>query len=113
VVIQACHPNAWEAEARESGWRPAWATQRNCVSKNKQQTKKVKIKIKTTKTLLQEQSLDFSFSIFYSFIHMCISCLGHFSPLPTAPPSPTTPSHFQAELVLPLSLILLKSKHKQ
>jgi hypothetical protein len=25
------------------------------------------------------------FIILYSFIHMCIHCLGHFSPLPPAP----------------------------
>jgi hypothetical protein len=44
---------------------------------------------------------------FYSLIHMCTHCLGHFS----HPLSPTPP-HFQAESVLPLSLILLKRKHK-
>jgi hypothetical protein len=32
---------------------------------------------------------------FYSFIHMCIHCLGHFSLLPLAPPSiPTPPALF-------------------
>jgi hypothetical protein len=51
----------------------------------------------------------FSFFIFYSFIHMCIHCLGHISPLP---PTSTSP-HFQAEPGLPLSLILLKRRHKQ
>jgi hypothetical protein len=40
----------------------------------------------------------------YSSIHMCIHCLGHFS-LPFPP-------HFQAEPILPLSLILLKTRHK-
>jgi hypothetical protein len=50
---------------------------------------------------------------YYSFIHMCIHCLGHFYPLPTSPTlSPLTLPHFQAEPVLPLSLILLKKKHK-
>jgi hypothetical protein len=43
------------------------------------------------------------------FIHMCIQCLGHFSP----PPSliPATP-RYQAETSLPLSLILLKREYK-
>jgi hypothetical protein len=39
----------------------------------------------------------------YSFIHMCIHCLGHFCP---------HPPHFQAEPVLPSSPILLKRRHK-
>jgi hypothetical protein len=42
----------------------------------------------------------------YSFIHMCIHCLGHFSTLPLSP------TQFQAGPVLPLSLILLKNRHK-
>jgi hypothetical protein len=46
----------------------------------------------------------------YSFIHMCIHCLGHFSPLASLPHP--LPPHFQAEPVLPLSLILLKKRHK-
>jgi hypothetical protein len=57
---------------------------------------------------------------FFSFIHMCIQCLGHFSSLPSAPSLslPTLslsplPPHFQAETVLPLSLILLKREYKQ
>jgi hypothetical protein len=46
---------------------------------------------------------------FYSFIHMCIHYLGHFSFLrPTSTFSP--PLHFQTEPVLPLSLILLKRR---
>jgi hypothetical protein len=45
---------------------------------------------------------------YYLFIHMCIHCLGHFSPLPFFP----LPPHFQEETVLPLSLILLKRRHK-
>jgi hypothetical protein len=49
----------------------------------------------------------------YSFIHMCIHCLGHFSPLPLPPPSPPHPLHFQAEPVLPSSPILLKRRHKK
>jgi hypothetical protein len=36
---------------------------------------------------------------------MCIHCLGHFSPLPSPPFSPP---HFQAEPLLPSSLILLR-----
>jgi hypothetical protein len=50
-------------------------------------------------------------NFFYSFIHMCIHCLGHFSPCP-APPFFPPPPHFHAEHVLPLSLILLKRRHK-
>jgi hypothetical protein len=38
-----------------------------------------------------------SFSFFYSFIHICIYCLGHFSPLPSA----SSPHH------LPLYCFLL------
>jgi hypothetical protein len=44
---------------------------------------------------------------FFSFIHMCIQCLGHFFPLPPSP------SRYQAETILPLSLILLKREYKQ
>jgi hypothetical protein len=46
---------------------------------------------------------------YYSFIHMCIHCLVHFSPV--APPLPSLPS-LAAEPVLPLSLILLKRRHE-
>jgi hypothetical protein len=52
----------------------------------------------------------------YSFMHMCIHCLGHFSSsAPTPCPLHLAPTSlpFQAESVLPLSLILLKRKHKQ
>jgi hypothetical protein len=38
--------------------------------------------------------------------------LGHFSSYPPLPPSFPTPPLFQAEPVLPLSLILLKRRHK-
>jgi hypothetical protein len=55
-------------------------------------------------TIRSYKGLKREFS-FYSFIHMSIHCLGHFCPLP--PPS------LQAEPVLPLSLILLKRRHKQ
>jgi hypothetical protein len=37
-------------------------------------------------TLMEVLKLEVS--IFFSFIHMCIQCLGHFSPLPLPPPSP-------------------------
>jgi hypothetical protein len=47
----------------------------------------------------------------YSFIHMCICCLGHFSPLPAPLPSLPLPPQSQAGPVLPLSLILLKKRH--
>jgi hypothetical protein len=50
--------------------------------------------------------------IVYTFIHMCICCLGHLSP-PFCPSLLPYPSCFQAELVLPSSLILLKRKHKR
>jgi hypothetical protein len=46
---------------------------------------------------------------FNSFIHMCINCLGHFSPL--TPAFPLSP-YLQAETVLPSSLILLMRRHK-
>jgi hypothetical protein len=48
---------------------------------------------------------------FLWFIHMCIQCLGHFSPLPQ--PHAFPHPRFQAETVLPLSLILLKREYKQ
>jgi hypothetical protein len=44
------------------------------------------------------------------FIHICEHYLGHFS-LPPPPPS-YPPPPFQAEPILPLSLIVLKRKHK-
>jgi hypothetical protein len=54
-------------------------------------------------------------------IHMCIQCLGHFSPLPPPPPLPPTPPppsllpppQNPTESILPLSLILLKREYKQ
>jgi hypothetical protein len=53
---------------------------------------------------------------YYSFIHMCIHCLGHFPSTPHPPSSSLTlcplPSCFQVEPVLHLSLILLKRRHK-
>jgi hypothetical protein len=48
----------------------------------------------------------------YSYIHMCIHCLGHFSPMSPITSYPPLP-HFQAEPVLPFSPILLKRRHKQ
>jgi hypothetical protein len=64
----------------------------------------------------KEQNTSFFFphifSYFYSFIHMCINCLGHCSLLPPPPPPTAWPASFQAEPVLPLSLILLKGRHK-
>jgi hypothetical protein len=57
--------------------------------------------------------------VFISFIHMCIQCLGLFSSLPPEPTlSPATslsplPPHYQAETILPLSLILLKREYMQ
>jgi hypothetical protein len=48
--------------------------------------------------------VKFNIFLFCSFIHMCTRCLGHFSIL--------SHPHFQAGPVLPLSLILLKKRHK-
>jgi hypothetical protein len=48
----------------------------------------------------------------YSFIHMCIHCLGHFSPLFPFPTLSPPSIQFQAGPVLPLSLILLKKRYK-
>jgi hypothetical protein len=53
--------------------------------------------------------LFYLFTFYYSFIHMCIHCLGHFSP---TPPSPPFPPQFQAGPVLLLSLVLLKKRDK-
>jgi hypothetical protein len=55
---------------------------------------------------------------FFIIIHICIQCLGHFSPLshllfPQPSPSPRLPLRYQAETILPLSLILLKREYKQ
>jgi hypothetical protein len=52
------------------------------------------------------------FNFFSTFIHMCIHCLGHFSTLPPSSPFSPFPPQFQADPVLPLSLILLKKRHK-
>jgi hypothetical protein len=53
------------------------------------------------------------FYYYYSFIHMYVHFLGHFSTLPQLPPSPIHPPHFHAEPVLLLSLILFKKRHKR
>jgi hypothetical protein len=64
-------------------------------------------------------SLNFFYSwmcfSLYSYIHMYIHCLGHFSPPPSLllPHPPTLTSRFQAEPVLPFSPILLKRRQKQ
>jgi hypothetical protein len=86
------------------------------------------IQIKTTLKLAKMLCLSyyllcflfFFFLLFFSFIHMCIQCLGHFSPLPPPPTLPTYPllcpllhSCYQAETILPLSLILLKREYNQ
>jgi hypothetical protein len=52
------------------------------------------------------------FYYYYLFIHMCVHCLGHFSPLPHSPPSLSLSPHFQPETFLPLSLILLNRRLK-
>jgi hypothetical protein len=51
-----------------------------------------------------------NFLFIYSYVHIF---LGHFSPLSSTPSVSPNPPHFQAEPVLPLSLILLNSRHKQ
>jgi hypothetical protein len=43
---------------------------------------------------------------------MCVHCLDYFFPYPSIVPSPISTPHFKAEPVLPLSLILLKKRHK-
>jgi hypothetical protein len=57
--------------------------------------------------------LSVSFFIVYSFIHMCIHCLGHLSP-PARHllPPPANLLCFQAEPVLPSSPIFLKRRNK-
>jgi hypothetical protein len=61
----------------------------------------------------QRNSQLHSFFLFTcSFIHMCIHCLGHFSTLLRSAALPPSPLQLQAGLVLPLSLILLKRRHK-
>jgi hypothetical protein len=54
----------------------------------------------------------FLFYYYFSFTHMYIHCLCHFSPMPHLPPSPLFPRQFQAGPVLPLSLVLLKKRDK-
>jgi hypothetical protein len=62
---------------------------------------------------LQHHSVSTHSFIFFSFIHMCIQCLGHFSPLSPAPSLSSPPPCYQAETILPLSLILLMREYKQ
>jgi hypothetical protein len=45
---------------------------------------------------------------FFSFIHIYIQCLGHFSPLPSTSsliPLPPSIPHYQAETILPLKML--------
>jgi hypothetical protein len=57
--------------------------------------------------------VSFIYLFFFLFIYSHVHTLGHFSPLPPAPTlSPLPHPRFQAESVLPLSLILLKRRHK-
>jgi hypothetical protein len=60
----------------------------------------------------KHEILIFLFSFFFPFIHMCIHCLGHFSTMPPSSPLSPSPALFQAGPLLPLSLILLKKRHK-
>jgi hypothetical protein len=55
-------------------------------------------------SVLQANKLAFLFiCLFYSFIHMCVHCLGHFSPLPPAPtlssPTPSLPGRTCSALI--------------
>jgi hypothetical protein len=70
-----------------------------------------KVSILPLKSLPQTPSLIIIF--YYSFIHMCVHCLGHFSLLPRPPPSPSLPPTFQAEPVLRFFPVPLKSRNKQ
>jgi hypothetical protein len=75
-------------------------------------------------SFLAQPALNYTATFFFNFyffsIHMCIQCLGHFSPLPPPPPlppippppSPLPPSRYPAETILPLFLILLKREYK-
>jgi hypothetical protein len=57
--------------------------------------------------------LHFHNHSFFYYIHMCIQCLGHFSPLPPDPSlTPLTP-RYQAETILLLPLVLLKREYRQ
>jgi hypothetical protein len=53
-----------------------------------------------------------SFFLNYYFIHMFIHCWVISPPCPLPHSLPTSPPQFQAGPVLPLSLILLKKRHK-
>jgi hypothetical protein len=73
---------------------------------NEKTTKKYKKKIVSLQrhAYFLKPLLDIlNYSFFYSFIHMCIHCLGHFTLLPPTPtlpslppslPLPPTPPHF-------------------
>jgi hypothetical protein len=50
-------------------------------------------------------------TIFFSFFFFRLFICAYIGPF--LPPSPTPPSHFQAESVLSLSLILLRKEYKQ
>jgi hypothetical protein len=56
--------------------------------------------------MIEITMLSIKMKIFF-IIHMCIQCLGHFSPLPYALPCPLPLPQYLAETILPLSLILL------
>jgi hypothetical protein len=57
--------------------------------------------------IMDSELLFFYFWFIYSFIHMCIHCLGHLSPTPNPVVFPPTSPCFQAELVLPSSSPIL------
>jgi hypothetical protein len=65
--------------------------------------------VRSSTVVVLEDICGFEFSnVFYIYLHVYTL----FVPLPIPPTSPPKP-HFQAELVLLSSLILLKRKHKR
>jgi hypothetical protein len=56
--------------------------------------------------------INFYSLFFFSFIHKCIHCLGHFSLFPLPSLSPLFSPQFKAGPVLPLSLVLLEKRDK-
>jgi hypothetical protein len=86
MVASTCNLSTWEVDI--GGWecyKPAWSTRVFEASLG------YIARLYLKKKVFSKVKRLYLF-IFYSFIHMCIHCLGHFSPLPPAPPPPS-PSH--------------------